>query len=114
KSEDRRQNTADGNKNRVDEDLAPGRGFSNNIRHHGHSSAFIVSRLEQCERPEMRRRPEEDDQEEHDALQRHRTARCRPTYNRWQCTCGASDDDVLGRRALEPDRIYDTIEENGE
>ena len=62
----------------------------------------------------MRRRPEEDDREKRDALERDRIGYAGPADNRRECACGAADDDVLRRRALQPHRVDDRIEENGE
>ena len=62
----------------------------------------------------MRRRPQEDDHEEHDALEAHR-AGCRgPADHRRQRARGSADDDVLRRRALEPHGVDHGVEEDGE
>ncbi len=63
----------------------------------------------------MRRRPEEDDEEEQHALEADaRPSDRRPADHGREGAGGAADHDVLRRRALQPHRVDDGIEEDGE
>ena len=57
------------------------------------------------------RRPEEDDEEERERRQRERAGSGRPADERWHGARRAADDDVLRRRALEPARVDEHVEE---
>src|SRR5712671_5095561 len=60
-----RQRAERGQHQRIDQDLPPGLGQPGDHRQHRDAGAGIVARAPQRQRPEMRRRPEKDD-EEHD------------------------------------------------
>src|SRR5262249_41645155 len=51
---------------RIDQNLAARFGLARDDRQHGHAGLRIVLRFDERERPEMRRRPEEDNEEERD------------------------------------------------
>ena len=59
----------------------------------------------------MGRRPVEDDQEEEQRRQREVARRRRPADDRGHGAGRSADDDVLRRRALEPARVDDHVEE---
>src|SRR5258705_938044 len=65
KTHEPRQRAERSKHERIDQDLPPGLRQPGNHRQHGNASAGIVARAPQRQRPEMRRRPEKDD-EEHD------------------------------------------------
>jgi hypothetical protein len=87
--------------------------LAGHVRQHRHAGRVIVAQLEQRQRPEMRRRPHEDDQEQNDASS-ERAGNGRPANHRRECAGRAADDDVLRRRALQPHRVDDSIEEDRE
>jgi hypothetical protein len=59
----------------------------------------------------VRRRPEEDDQEQVERRQRQ-IPRCRrPADEWWNGARRAADDDVLRRRALQPPRVHQHVEQ---
>ena len=62
----------------------------------------------------MRRRPQEDDEEQHEAFEVDRPVDRRPADHRREGAGGAADDDVLRRPALQPHRVDDDVEEDGE
>ena len=71
----------------------------------------VVALVQQRERPEVRRRPVEDDQEEQDRRQsRCRPVAGRPADERRKRARGAADHDVLRRPALEPARVDEDVE----
>ena len=62
----------------------------------------------------MRRRPQEDNEEQNERLEPN-VSGCRcPADHRRKRTGGAADDDVLWRISLQPHRIHDDVEENRE
>ena len=62
----------------------------------------------------MRRRPDEDDREQHEGLERDRARHGGLADHRREGARGAADDDVLRRRALQPHRVDDDVEEDRE
>ena len=58
----------------------------------------------------MWRRPVEDEEEEHDRRQSDIAGHRGPADDRGQRTSGTANDDVLGRAALEHDRIDEHVE----
>ena len=62
----------------------------------------------------MRRRPHEDDEEQHEAVQRHGAGDDAVADGGGQRPRGAADHDVLRRRALEPHRVDQRVEHDGE
>ena len=80
----------------------------------GHAGRGVVARLVERQRPEMRRRPEEDDGEQDEAVERHGAGDGGPADHRREGAGGAADDDVLRRPALQPHRVDDDVEEDRE
>ena len=74
----------------------------------------VVVAAEERERPEVRRRPHEDQREHREALVGDAPRRHRPADHRREGPRGAADDDVLRRRPLEPHRVDDGVEEDRE
>src|SRR6266702_3526699 len=99
---------------RVAQNLAPRFGRAGHNRKHRHASAGVIVRAIKRQRPEMRRRPQEDDQEQDQRLDREAAGGCRPADHRRQRASGAADDDVLWRYAFEPDRVDADIKADGE
>ena len=66
------------------------------------------------QRPEMRRRPQEDDEEQNERLEPDLSGRRCPADHRRKRAGGAADDDVLWRLPLQPHRVHDDVEEDRE
>src|SRR5712672_144670 len=98
----------------VDKDVPGRRGSSGNDRQHGDAGTGIVVGAIECEGPEMRRRPQEDDQEQDQRLEPDLAGRRRPTDHRRQRAGGAADDDVLRRAPFQPHRVHDDVEKDRE
>ncbi|MPL91570.1 hypothetical protein SDC9_37645 [bioreactor metagenome] len=81
---------------------------------HRDAGAAVVRLDEERQRPEMRRRPHEDQREHQKAFKRDAARRHRPADHRREGPGGAADHDVLRRRALQPDRVDHHVEEDGE
>ena len=62
----------------------------------------------------MRRRPQEDDQEQDERLEPDLSGCRRPANHRRKRAGGTADDDVLRRAPLQPYRIDDDVEEDRE
>ena len=62
-----------------------------------------------CQRPEVRWRPDEDDQKQQQGIRIDGVGHCRPTQYGGRGTCRAADHDVLGGRPLQPDRVDDRV-----
>ena len=101
-------------KNAIDEDLPRRCGPSGNDRQHGNARARIFVGAIERQRPEMRRRPQEDDQEQNERLEPDLSGRRCPADHRRKRTGGAADDDVLRRLPLQPHRVHDDVEEDRE
>ena len=91
-----------------------GGALARHVRQHRHANRFVVPHLEERERPEMRRRPEENDEEKNSAFDRDGIGHAGPADHRRESTGRATDDDVLRRRALQPHCVDDGVEEDGE
>ena len=83
-------------------------------RQHRHASARVFLRRPQRQRPEVRRGPQEDQAEQDPRIDRHRARRRSPADHRRESASRAANDDVLRRRALEPHRVDDRVEEDRE
>ena len=99
---------------RIDEDLDLGRLLAGDIGQHRDAGGAVVALLVERQRPEVRRGPEEDDEEQDDRGQRDVAGDGGPADHRREGAGGAADDDVLRRRALQPHRVDDGVEEDGE
>ncbi len=62
----------------------------------------------------MRRRPEEGDRDQHQRRDREVPHHRGPADGRRQRSRQSTDDDVLRRAALEPERVHEHVEEDGE
>ena len=84
-------------------------------RQHRHAGARVVLGAVQRERPEVRRRPGEDDEEQQQRLDGDLAGHRRPAEHRRHRARGAADDDVLRRRRLEDHRVdHRVADERGE
>src|SRR5262249_58411736 len=83
-------------------------------REHRNASAGIVVDANERQRPEMWRRPEEDDEKEETRLDRDAAGHRHPADDRRKGARGAADNDVLRRRSLEPCRIDSDVKEDRE
>src|ERR1700722_581335 len=96
----------------VDQNLTFGGHAARNGREHGHTRPGIVVCAIECERPEMRWRPEKDDEKQNERLQTYVSSGRRPSDNRGQRAGSTTDDDVLTRGALQPSRVNNGIEKD--
>ena len=80
-------------------------------REHRDPGGRVLTLDQQRERPEVRGRPEEDDQEEEDRRQGEIAGRRGPSDQRWNSTRGPPDDDVLDSPALQPPGVDEHVEE---
>ncbi len=80
-------------------------------RHHRDPGPGVVRLLDQRERPEVRRRPVEDDGEQIDRRQIEPAGHGRPAHQRRKRAGGAADHDVLRARPLEPDGVDEDVEQ---
>jgi flagellar assembly factor FliW len=94
---------------RVDEDLTGARLGAAHGRQHRHAGARVVFVEQQSERPEVGRRPEEDDREERDRGRGDRAVDGRPGDEWGHGAGGSADHDVLRRPALQPDRVDEDV-----
>ncbi len=60
----------------------------------------------------MRRRPKEDNEEQRKRLEPDVSGCCGPSDHGRQCSCSATDDDILSRNPLQPCRVHENIEED--
>ena len=96
---------------RVEQDLLHGLALAAHDRQHRDPRLRVVALDQERQRPEVRRRPEEDDQEERDRRQSQVPGRGRPADQRRDRAGGPADDDVLRRRALQPAGVDEDVEE---
>ena len=95
----------------VEDDLPRGLALSAHDRQHRHLRGRVLFPDQQGERPEVRRRPEEDDQEEEEGGDGQVPGGGGPADERGDGARRAADDDVLGRRPLEPAGVDEDVEE---
>src|SRR5262245_13490210 len=100
--------------NAVDEDLSCGFDPAGNHGKHGDAGTGIFVGAIERQRPEMRRRPKEHDQEQDDRLERDLTGGRRPADYGGKRAGSPADDDILRRASLEPYRVDDDVEEDRE
>ena len=96
---------------RVEDDLLRRLPLPAHDRQHRYAGGFVIAADQQRERPEVRRCPEEDDREEQERRDCDVAGGRRPADQRRDRAGGAADDDVLGRRALQPARVDEDVEE---
>ena len=109
--EDDRDQGQRGEQEGVEDDLAARLDLAVDHRHHRHPDARVLVLHEQAERPEVRRRPVEDDREEVERGGGDGARHGRPADQRRNRAGRAADDDVLRRAALEPERVDDRVPE---
>src|SRR5262245_2241994 len=100
-------------RNAVDEDLSCGFDSAGNHGKHRDAGTGIFVGAIKRERPEMRRRPKEHDQEQDERLEPDIAGRRRPADDGGKRTGSPTNDDVLWRASLEPHRVDDDVEEDG-
>ena len=94
----------------VERDLAGRLGDAPDHRQHRDPGSLVVLPDPERQRPEMGRRPVEDDREQDERREGHRAGDRGPTDDRRQRAGRAADDDVLRGRPLEHDRVDDDVE----
>ena len=72
----------------------------------------VILRSQQRQRPEVGRRPEENDQEQQPCGQFHRAGDRRPGDEGRDRARRAADDDVLGRPAFQEERVHEHVKQN--
>ena len=77
---------------------------------HRHADALVVAAAVERQRPEVRRRPHEDDEEEQDAFERDAARDGGPADHGREGAGGTADDDVLRRPALQPHGVDEDVE----
>src|SRR5262249_46105136 len=112
KSEGARQDRNWQQKNAIDQDLPRCRNRSGNHRQHRNSGTGVFIGTSKRQRPEMRRRPKEDNKKQDERLRRDLAGCGGPANYGWKCTPSASDDNVLWRLPLQPHRVHDDIKED--
>ena len=95
----------------VQKDLPRRRALTPHDRQHRDPRRLVVAPDQERERPEVRRRPEEDDQEEEERRHGQIPGRRGPADQRRHRAGSPADDDVLRRRALQPARVDEHVEQ---
>src|ERR1700722_11734373 len=80
-------------------------------QHRDPRTGIFVATIER-KRPEMRWRPQEDDQEQDKRFKAYLSRGGRPADHWRKCAGGAADDDVLWRPPLQPNRVHGVVEED--
>src|SRR5438270_7413187 len=106
-----RHHADDRRRQRVNDALALGRPLTGDDRKHRYPRPRVIARDDLRERPEMRRRPEEDHAEEGKRRGVEAAGRGGPTHQWGYRSGGAADDDVMRRRTLEPDGVNEDVDE---
>ena len=95
----------------VDQHLVLGPRLAPDHRHHRDAGPGVVGLLDEGERPEVGRRPVEDDGEQVDRGQVEPAGHRRPAHQRRKGAGRAADHDVLRARPLEPDGVDEHVEQ---
>ena len=95
----------------VDQHLPLGPLLTLHHRHHRHAGLGVLTLLDEGERPEMRRRPVEDDRKQVDGGQVEPAGHGGPAHQRRKRTGSAADDDVLRRVPLEQHGVDQHVEQ---
>src|SRR5580658_4297084 len=101
-------------KRAVDQDLPRCRNAPADNGQHRHARVGIVVDARKRQRPKVRRRPQENDQEQNEWLEPNGSSNHRPTDDWGKRAGGATNDNVPRRPPLEPNRIHNDIEEDRE
>ncbi len=80
---------------------------------HRHLRCGVVLPELHGQRPEVRRRPEEDDREQNQRWPRHPARHRRPADQHGEAARCAADHDVRRGPALQPERVDEHIEQQG-
>ena len=100
-----RQQADDAQGDGVVEDMPPGIGVAVRNGQHRHVDSLVVPPTVDGQRPEVRRCPNEDDQQQDDAAPFDGVGHGGPAEQRWCRAEQAADDDVLRRRALQVEGV---------
>ena len=100
-----RQQRAGRQRHRVQPDLQAGVGHAVRDRHHRQAGAHVVVAPVHRQRPEVRRGPHEDDQDQQPGLHRHVVGDRGPAQRRRHRAGQTADHDVLRRVRLEQDGV---------
>ena len=109
----RARSVAGDQRDRVADHLAGRLGDRGDRRQHRHVGGAVVVGVADGQRPEVRRRPQEDGDEQHDRRPVERVGDGRPADEHRHGAGRAADDDVLAARALQPDRVDEDVEHGG-
>ncbi len=97
----------------VEQNLCAGELGTMRDRQHGQSGLFVIFHPVKRQRPEMRRRPQKDDEKQQHGVDRDVAAHCRPAQYRRHGARGAANDDVLRRGRFEKDGVNHGIADEG-
>src|SRR5262249_27046128 len=98
----------------IEQNLSPRFLRPGNHREHRNASAGVVVGANERQRPEMWRRPEEEEGKEETGLDREAPRPRPPADDGRKGARGAADNNVLRRRSLEPCRIDSNVKEDRE
>ncbi len=98
---------------RVEQHVQPGELVAVGHRQHRHAGFRVLELAIERERPEMRWRPGENDQEQQQCLIRDVARHRRPAQHRRHRARGAADHDVLRRHRLQHDGVDDRVADEG-
>ena len=114
KPENAREQGRRDQKHAVGENLPRCCGAPANDGQHRHARTGVVVGASERQRPEVRWGPQEDDQEQDERLEPDGSGSRRPANHRWKSAGSATDDNVLRRPPLQPDRIHGDVDEDRE
>ena len=97
----------------VQHDLQAGVALAVGDRQHRHAGLGVLVDAAQRQRPEVRRRPHEDDQEQQQRLEVDRAGHRGPAQHRRHGARGAADDDVLRGARLEREGVDEGVADEG-
>ena len=98
---------------RIDQDLFAGFARAGGHGQHGYAGLGVILMRPKRQRPEMRRRPDEDDGEKNNRHQRDVARHRGPADQRRKGARGTANNDILGRTALQPHGVNHHIEQDG-
>ena len=81
---------------------------------HRHPCPLVIARCIERQCPEVRRGPEKHDGEQQQRHDVQPAGDCSPADHRRECPGSAADNDVLRRPALQPDRVDEHVEQDGD
>ncbi len=104
-----RQQRHDHEQDRVQQDVQARELDAVGHRQHRDAGARVIVAPRDGERPEVRRGPDEDDQEQQQRMRVDAAGDCGPAEHRRRGAGGTADHDVLRRDVLEPHRVEDRV-----